>query len=95
MKTDIVSYQVCKCGAITLNTADGGAYSCKRRNLKRFVDVDLRRVERLHDVVCCDHCVNHYGMDLCACGSGETPSRCKGGFDCCGKPMQVFGNRDW
>ena len=36
----------------------------------------------------CDHCVNHWGVDLCACGSGEKPEECENGHDCCGNPMQ-------
>ena len=91
MNVEIVSYSVCSCGAITLYAADGATYCCKRRNLKRFVNIDLRKVERLHSTVCCDHCVNHYGLDICACGSGEPTHKCKGGYDVCGKPMQVLG----
>jgi len=91
MNVAIVSYSVCSCGAITLYTADGETYCCKRRNLRRFVDIDLRKVERLHSTVCCDHCANHYGLDLCACGSGEHYRKCKNGYAECGKPMQVLG----
>lgn len=36
MDKQIVSYSVCKCGAITLYFADGATNSCKRKNLKKF-----------------------------------------------------------
>lgn len=95
-EVEIVSYSVCRCGAITLYTADGATYCCKRRNLRQFVNIDLRKLKRfqgssLLTTVCCDHCVNHYGLDLCACGSGEPTHKCKGGSDVCGKPMQILG----
>ena len=32
----------------------------------------------------CNHCVNHWGLDLCACGNGEDPEECDGGFAECG-----------
>ena len=38
-----------------------------------------------------NHCVNHYGLDLCACGSGESPEECTAGFDECGNPYETLG----
>ena len=93
---DFKGYTRCSCGAITLFANDGNSYSCKRRNLKKYAPfIDLRKLKRFHGsgylTSCCDHCVNHYGLDICACGSGEPTHKCKGGFDVCGKPMQVLG----
>lgn len=88
-------YTTCECGAITLFSRDGRSYSCLRKNLKRFIlAIDLRKIKRLHKTVNCNHCVNHYGLDLCACGSGELYEKCDNGFDECGKPMQVIGEYD-
>lgn len=36
----------------------------------------------------CDYCVNHWGTDICACGSGEKYQVCVNDFDECGRPMQ-------
>lgn len=85
-------YTRCDCGAVTVYV-DGVPYSCKKKNLRRFFPgADLRRWTRVHlPTYCCDHCVNHYGLDLCACGSGEPFQTCQGGTKYCGKPMQKIG----
>ena len=86
----IESYVICDCGAVTIFFTDGRSVSCKRRNLKRFFPgLDLRRVKKEQNCFACDHCVSHYGLDLCACGSGESPDKCKNGYEECGKPMQT------
>lgn len=91
----IKGYSRCECGAITLFVLDGKRYSCKASNLRKYVpNIDLRRIRKYHKTYSCDHCVNNYGMDICACGSGEDYHKCHGGFDECGKPMQVFGGYD-
>lgn len=84
MGSKIVSYSVCKCGAITLYYEDGFTNSCKRKNLKKF-GISLRGLKKLEDTWCCNHCVNHYGIDICSCGSGEEYDKC------CGSPMETFG----
>jgi len=86
-----LSYFRCACGAITVTT-DTGEYSClSYRRKKFFPDLDLRRIPQLVDTFSCNHCVNHYGLDLCGCGSGMQFGRCDNGFDECDKPMQVLG----
>ena len=94
MEINFKEYTECECGAITLVGEDGLTYSCARKNLKRFLpDIDLRRIHRAYSqkTCCCDHCVNNYGLDLCACGSGEPFEKCKGGYSVCGHPMQKLG----
>ena len=89
-----VDYYVrCNCGAIGLNIA-GQTYYVAKQNLKKFFPmVDLRGCVRVGKTnYCCDYCVNHYGVDLCACGSGEHYNHCKNGFSVCGKPMQKVGS---
>lgn len=84
-----VSYYRCICGAITLVTDDGRNFSCEESNFDRFFSgIDLNDLKQEADTFFCNHCVNHYGLDLCACGSGEAPENCGNGFDCCGHPMQ-------
>lgn len=86
------SYAKCTCGAITLYMEDGTSYSCEQKKLREFFpSVDLRRIKRLQPTFCCDHCVNHYGLDLCGCGSGEPFGECQNGLEACKIPMQKRG----
>lgn len=87
----IESYFSCLCGAVTLEV-DGSTYSAERKNLRKFFPhIDLRKVRRYPTTFCCDHCVNHYGLDLCGCGSGEPFGKCTNGLPECEMPMQKVG----
>ena len=87
-------YSTCACGAITLYEYDGEVYSCLKKNCARFLPkLDLRKLQRLDSTYACDHGANRYGLYICACGSGEPFAKCEGGFDVCGKPMQILGGR--
>lgn len=91
---EILEYTKCVCGAITLFGEDGRSYSVSTKNLKRFFpSIDLRKVHRKYngETYCCNHCLNHYGLDLCACGSGEPYETCRAGHKECGKPMHEIG----
>ena len=83
----------CQCGAYTI-TIDGEEYSMSEETFKeKFVHekVELENVQT-NLYVNCNHCVNHWGIDLCACGSGETPEECTENIEgFCGKPMQILG----
>ena len=88
----IESYSECSCGAITLYFADGATDSVLRKNLSKF-GISLRGVKKLKmgysgKSYCCNHCVNHYGIDICSCGSGESPDSCSCGS---GTAMETFG----
>lgn len=85
-----VDYSTCQCGAITLNTEDGTAYSVQRKHLKKYVPgIDLRRIHKLkQEFYACNWCANHYGLDLCGCGSGEPFGKCDNGLKECDRPMQ-------
>lgn len=88
----IKEYAMCSCGAITFYTDDGNEYSCVQKSMKAFFpDIDRRRLRRLPALYCCNHCVNHYGLDLCGCGSGELFGDCKNGLPECAFPMQQYG----
>lgn len=55
----------CDCGAVTV-TIDSMNYSMKHRDFNR-----LFGKHRIYGSMCgCNYCVNHRGVDLCACGSG-------------------------
>lgn len=41
-----------------------------------------------------DHCVNHYGLDLCGCGSGNPFGKCDEYLPECSIPMQSVGEYD-
>lgn len=88
----IISYFNCICGALTVRTDDGKNYSVKKSRKKIFFpDLDLRKIEKDQTVYNCNHCVNHYGLDLCGCGSGKPFGRCDNNFEECQMPMQLYG----
>ena len=73
----------CQCGAYTV-TISGVEYSIPSEIFKeKFGDLKPE-----YTVQCCNYCVNGWGIDLCACGSGEKYNECDGGFNECGQPMQ-------
>lgn len=88
----IEGYYKCQCGALTVSI-DGKEYSVGADQREQFLPgLDLRKLHRFHkDTYACNHCVNHSGLDLCACGSGEPYQKCQNGFAECGTPAQVLG----
>lgn len=86
----VTDFSKCECGAVTLYFESGDNNSLLEENLNKF-NVDLDDAEELQKTYCCNHCVNHYGLDLCACGSGETPEDCEEDFDECGNPYENYG----
>lgn len=74
----IISYSKCECGAITINFDNGASNSMYKKTAKA-IGIDLRKYKRLTTTYCCDHCVNHWGIDLCECGSGEEVGKCSCG----------------
>lgn len=89
-----LQYSKCTCGAITLYLPSDENYSCKEENIKTHMPgIDFTTIEQLQDTFCCNHCVNHYGLDLCACGSGEPVGQCSNDFDVCNQPMQILFGR--
>lgn len=72
--------QKCRCGAVTLHFENGTSNSMFRSTFNKIKkDLDLSDAEFLQDCWCCDHCVNHYGIDICECGSGEKVGKCSCG----------------
>lgn len=76
----------CECGAVTV-TINGKNYSMLPETYREKFGVN--RVPRVKSrMFACDYCINHWGLELCACGSGERYDKCKEGYPECGKPMQ-------
>jgi hypothetical protein len=65
----------CSCGAITV-TLEDGEYSMTSETFdKTFPNHYSGDVEEGY---CnCNHCVNHWGIDLCGCGCGEPFGECQ------------------
>lgn len=84
----IKEYQKCQCGAITITFADGSTNSMSNSTHKKL-GIDLRKIRRIAVLTsCCNHCVNHWGIDLCECGSGEKVGKCPCGSN---KAVETFG----
>ena len=83
----IVAYSTCNCGAITVYYDDGFTNSVKKKNLKKF-GIKLRGLKKNDNTWCCNHCANHYGIDICDCGSGEEVGKCSCGSN---SAMEQFG----
>lgn len=80
----------CSCGAYTL-TINNNDYSVSEDNLSDVfpnIDLDILKSQIENNYYNCNHCVNKWGVDSCACGSGEPFHICNGGFNECGNPMQ-------
>jgi hypothetical protein len=74
----------CACGAVTVVTLEGD-YSMRPAEYRRRFGKAPPRTVRYSN---CNHCVNHWGVDLCGCGSGERFGRCKEGLKECSRPAQ-------
>lgn len=95
--SDIESISYCKsCNAYTV-TINGQDYSIHEDNFfDQFPDIDKDNFKKniqkvlMNIFSCCNWCVNHWGLDICACGSGEPITDCQEGFEVCGSPMQAI-----
>ena len=90
---EIEDISLCQCGAYTI-TINRLNYSVHTDNFfKSFPKIDQGIFEESINKVLmnsfsnCNHCANNWGLDICACGSGESPETCQEGFDVCGQPM--------
>jgi hypothetical protein len=84
--------QKCTCGAITVfDNSTSESWSMRPSVFDRVLR-GRYRFSWLNNSYCCNHCVNHWGIDLCNCGSGEKTGKCKGGLDDCesNTPAQVL-----
>lgn len=84
----IITYSTCKCGAVTLFFESGNSNSVKKKNLKKF-GFSLKGIKKLSSSTWgCNHCINHYGIDICSCGSGIETDKCDCGS---GVSMETLG----
>ena len=85
---DDVFIKKCSCGAIYIyiDNVRESFSMCEDTFIRCFSEfaVNIQDDKFLH----CDHCVNHWGVDLCACGSGELVGECQEGLSMCNKPHQ-------
>ena len=82
--------QKCKCGAVTIRF-NNGASNSMRQDIFEQLNLDTRDAERLPDSYCCDHCVNHWGIDVCECGSQNAHDTLGVKFDSIGAIIKAFG----
>lgn len=68
-------YSRCQCGAITLAFENGATNAMYENTFKRL-GIDVSNAIEYQKTWACDHCANHYGIDLCECGSGERVGEC-------------------
>ena len=87
-----LSVSRCDCGAITVENNEFSNSMTEKTFRKEFPGF---RAPRKPDWWSCNHCINHWGIDLCGCGSGEPVGECDGDFPQCkaGIPYQTKGNR--
>lgn len=74
---------LCDCGAVTLERPDGFSISFNPVNALAYFDGNLAvhlqeyvKTVSETDFRNCNHCVNHWGIDLCMCGSGTPVGLC-------------------
>lgn len=65
--------QQCACGAMTVTFKNGISNSMSRKTFDNigFDGEHLPQIFRN-----CNHCVNHWGIDICKCGSGFPIGKC-------------------
>lgn len=89
----IDSWYRCECGANTFELSENGQEYSFHPNTysdEPALDSELRLTPDRYN---CNHCVNKWGLDLCACGSGEPFKNCDFNSNVCGRPAQEVGGR--
>ena len=84
---------LCSCGAFTFEFENGNVSVSVQNAGRFFTQIPQNHFNMLYSKLVpnfcnCNHCVNHWGLDLCKCGSGEPFDTCDGEFDTCGQPSQ-------
>ncbi len=84
----------CVCGAVTVDyvNEDGEQISSSIPEDLFHIYFPCAEIEE-EEYHSCNYCINHYGIDLCACGSGMKVDECNEGFEVCGTPAQQIGVR--
>jgi len=76
----------CSCGAITVFLENGNNYSMSKETAAELIG---EFETTLNDYGNCNYCVNHWGIDLCGCGSGEKVGKCTEDFEECKNHISV------
>ena len=86
---------LCSCGAYSfqINNNTTATYSIHKDNMILLPQEIIKQINNYDttqtgEYYGCNHCDNNWGLDLCACGSGEPFNRCEEGHNECGNPMQ-------
>lgn len=89
----IEDVNVCDCGAFTFGNFNGNV-SVQPENAHKHLPLipqeyfDILADKLVSNYRNCNHCANHWGLDLCACGSGEPYDKCSANNYSCGSPSQ-------
>jgi len=84
MKNSDVYAKRCSCGAITIQyTNDEGEQVNISMKRKKFNELFPETKLQSGLYTNCNHCVNHWGIDLCGCGSGKPVGKCNEGYHEC------------
>lgn len=70
-----IKARACLCGAISV---EGPGFKNHMREVAFKHLFPGIRVQRKCPYWQCDHCVNHWGVDVCGCGSGQPVGACEG-----------------
>lgn len=75
-KIQVEHIQECVCGAVTVTFHNGATNSMTHA---KFESMHFEGEQSPTKFCCCNHCVNHWGIDLCECGSGQFVGECECG----------------
>lgn len=87
---NIVHAQQCQCGAVSV-AYENDAYLSMPADIFNTKFPGMKLFETI--MSCCNYCsTNHWGVDLCGCGSGQKVGTCDNGLHECrnGIPAQSF-----
>jgi len=93
--TDV--YKCSGCNAVTIEgISDEGEQFSNSMKLKAFRE-NFKGIRIKRTLASCNYCVNHWGVDLCGCGSGQKVGKCKNDYyECQNKipAQQLFEMKD-
>lgn len=79
----VTSIQHCQCGATTVYLDNDSNASMPFESYQEKFGEETKLMRSGRTMTCCNYCVNHWGVDLCGCGSGQKVGECDGNFTEC------------